>query len=150
MTWSRTASSKHHANHYKTYEDNNRRWKQQESSFINSIRFSELMAYQQRCIACKKNMVLITFYTQRPVCVQCEMKDISDPIENPKWKKFFDIDTALYEKSSFLRSIKRNYFRQETLTPKQKEMFLKVVKEGAQGRRKKTKDRAESNDPTRD
>jgi hypothetical protein len=101
------------------------------------------MAYQQRCIACKKNMVLITFYKQRPVCMQCEMKDISDPIEDPKWKKFFDIDPKLYEKSSFLRSIKRNYMRQGMLTPKQKEMFLKVVKEGAKGppkRKKKNED----------
>ncbi|MBI4016371.1 MAG: hypothetical protein HY363_01620 [Candidatus Aenigmarchaeota archaeon] len=87
------------------------------------------MAYKQRCIACKKNMVLITFYTQRPVCLQCEMKDISDPITNQKWKKFFDIDTTLYEKNSFLRSIKRNYLRQGTLTQKQKETFLKVVKQ---------------------
>ncbi|MBI4148096.1 hypothetical protein HY490_02290 [Candidatus Woesearchaeota archaeon] len=94
------------------------------------------MAYQQRCIACKKNFVLITFYTQRPVCVSCDMKDISDPIESPKWKKFFNIDPALYEKSSFLRSIKRNYLRQGALTQKQKDTFLKVVKEGAQPRKK--------------
>jgi hypothetical protein len=65
------------------------------------------------------------------------MKDISDEITDPKWKKFFDIDPALYEKSSFLRSIKRNYLRQGTLTTKQKEMFLKVVKEGAQGPKKR-------------
>jgi hypothetical protein len=105
------------------------------------------MAYQQRCILCKKNMVLITFYKQRPICLPCEMKDISDPIENPKWKKFFDIDPTLYEKSSFLRSIKRNYMRQETLTPKQKEMFLKVVKEGAKGFPKKPKKKkADEND----
>jgi hypothetical protein len=95
------------------------------------------MAYQQRCIVCKKTMVLITSFQQRPVCLPCEMKDISDPIDDPKWKKFFDIDPALYEKSSFLRSIKRNYLRQGMLTPKQKEMFLKVVKEGAQGPPKK-------------
>jgi len=66
------------------------------------------------------------------------MKDISDPIDNPKWKKFFNIDPALYEKSSFLRSIKRNYLHQGTLTQKQKDTFLKVVKEGAQLRKKET------------
>lgn len=65
--------------------------------------------------------------------MQCEMKDISEEITDPKWKKFFDIDPALYQKSSFLRSIKRNYLRQGMLTKKQKDMFLKVVKEGAQG-----------------
>lgn len=97
------------------------------------------MAYQQRCIVCKKNMVLITYYKQRPVCLQCEMRDISDEITSPKWKKFFAIDPALYEKSSFLRSIKRNYLRQGMLTVKQKEMFLKVVKEGAKGFPKKPK-----------
>jgi hypothetical protein len=75
------------------------------------------------------------------------MKDISDPIEDTKWKKFFDIKPSLYEKSSFLRSIKRNYLRQGMLTPKQKEMFQKVVKEGAQGPPKKgrKKNTAEGN-----
>ena len=97
------------------------------------------MAYQQRCIVCKKNMVLITYYKQRPVCMACEMKDISEEITVPKWKKFFDIDPALYGKSSFLRSIKRNYLRQGMLTKKQQEMFLKVVKEGAQGPPKRKK-----------
>ena len=97
------------------------------------------MAYQQRCIVCKKSMVLITYYKQRPVCLPCEMKDISDEITEPKWKKFFDIDPELYKRSSFLRSIKRNYLRQGMLTAKQKEMFLKVVKEGAQGPPKKPK-----------
>jgi hypothetical protein len=67
------------------------------------------------------------------------MKDISDEITDKKWKKFFDIDPELYRKSSFLRSIKRNYLRQGMLTAKQKEMFLKVVKEGAQGFPKKRK-----------
>jgi hypothetical protein len=67
------------------------------------------------------------------------MKDISDEITDKKWKKFFDIDPELYKKSSFLRSIKRNYLRQGMLTAKQKEMFLKVVKEGAQGFPKKKK-----------
>jgi hypothetical protein len=90
-------------------------------------------------------MVLITFYKQRPVCLPCEMKDISDPIEEPKWKKFFDIDPALYEKSSFLRSIKRSYLRQGMLTPKQKEMFLKVVKEGAKGIPKKPRRKKDEN-----
>lgn len=112
------------------------------------------MAYKQRCIVCKKNMVLITFYKQRPVCMECELKDISDPIESPKWKKFFNIDPELYKKSSFLRSIKRNYLRQGMLTAKQKEMFLKVVKEGAQGPPKKKKKADENPDsqeqPARD
>lgn len=98
------------------------------------------MAYKQKCIACKKNMVLITYYKQRPVCLECEMKDISDEITSPKWKKFFDIDPELYKKSSFLRSIKRNYLRQGMLTAKQKEMFLKVVKEGAKGPPRKKRD----------
>ena len=97
------------------------------------------MAYQQRCIVCKKNMVLITYYKQRPVCLECELKDINEPITEKKWQKFFNIDVELYKKSSFLRSIKRNYLRQGMLTTKQKEMFLKVVKEGAQGPKKKKK-----------
>lgn len=108
------------------------------------------MAYKQRCIVCKKNMVLITYYKQRPVCLACEMKDISEDITVPKWKKFFAIDPALYEKSSFLRSIKRNYLRQGMLTKKQQEMFLKVVKEGARGppkRQRKAKEQAAEDAP---
>lgn len=83
-------------------------------------------------------MVLITNFRQRPVCVDCELRDLSETIEDPKWKKFFEIDPALYRKSSFIRSIKRNYIRQGTLTEKQREMFLKVVSEGAEGKPRKT------------
>jgi hypothetical protein len=82
-------------------------------------------------------MVLITYYKQRPICTECELKDISEEITDRKWKKFFDINPELYRKSPFLRSIKRNYLRQGMLTKKQKEAFVKVVKEGAKGQPKK-------------
>ena len=108
------------------------------------------MAYQQRCIVCKKNMVLITNFRQRPVCAGCEMKDLSDPITSPKWRKFFDIDPGLYLKSSFLRSIKRNYVRQGAITAAQKEMFLKVVKEGAEGPKNKKPRDTRIPEPTED
>jgi hypothetical protein len=91
------------------------------------------MAYQQRCIACKQTMVLVTSRWQKPLCAKCEMGDLDQEIEDPKWRKFFAIDPELYKKSSFLRSIKRSYLNRGILTEKQREMFLKVVKEGAQG-----------------
>lgn len=97
------------------------------------------MEYKQRCFVCKKTMVLMTRFKRLPICHPCEMKEISEEIDDPKWKKFFDIDPALYEKSSFLRSIKRNYLRQGILTKKQKEVFLKVVKEEAEGPKKEKK-----------
>ncbi|MBI5355690.1 MAG: hypothetical protein HZB68_04515 [Candidatus Aenigmarchaeota archaeon] len=91
------------------------------------------MAYQQRCVSCKKTMVLVPSRWQKPLCTKCEMGDLDQEIEDPAWKKFFAIDPALYEKSSFLRSIKRSYLNRGMLTDKQREMFLKVVAEGAQG-----------------
>ena len=85
--------------------------------------------FKQKCVLCKQNMVLMTRYKQFPSCVACEMKKINQPIDDPVFKKLLDIDTQLYEQSSFLRSIKSNYLRFETLTEKQIEAFKKVVEE---------------------
>lgn len=57
------------------------------------------------------------------------MREISQPIEDEKFRKLFDIDQKLYEQSSFLRSIKSNYLRFKSLSEKQIEVFKKVSEE---------------------
>ena len=66
---------------------------------------------------------------QFPICSECHMKKINQPIKDPKFKELFDIPIELYEKSSFLRNIKESYIRFDSLTEKQIEAFKKVVKE---------------------
>ena len=85
--------------------------------------------FKQRCAICKKNMVVMYSSRQFPICTECHMKKINQPIEDPKYKKLLDIPVELYEKSSFLRNIKESYLRFDSLTEKQIEAFKKVVKE---------------------
>lgn len=85
--------------------------------------------FQQRCAKCKKNMVQMYSAKQFPICAPCQLAEINQPISEPAMKKFFDIPHELYEQSSFLRSIKSNYLKFGNLSPKQKEMFIKVVAE---------------------
>ena len=92
-------------------------------------------SYKQRCIYCKKNMVLITNYRQKPVCTQCQMKEINKPITDPKFKALFDIAPELYEQSSFLRNIKDAYLRYGGLSDKQEEVFKKVADDLGAGRK---------------
>jgi hypothetical protein len=85
--------------------------------------------YKQLCAICRKNHALIVSRNQFPICTSCSMKQISQPIENEKFRKLFDIDQKLYEESSFLRSIKSNYVRFKSLSEKQIETFKKVADE---------------------
>ncbi len=85
--------------------------------------------FKQKCAICKDNMVIMYSSRQFPICVDCHMKQISDPVKDPKFKKLFDIPEELYRKSSFLRNIKRSYLRFESLTEKQIEAFKKTVKD---------------------
>lgn len=85
--------------------------------------------YKQRCVMCKKNMVLMYSSRQFPICAQCQMKQINQPIEDAKFKKMFDLPEKFYLESSFLRSIKEAYIRFGSLTEKQVEAFKKTVKE---------------------
>lgn len=66
---------------------------------------------------------------QFPICASCQLAEINQPIDDKVMKKFFDIPHALYEQSSFLRSIKSNYLKFGNLSEKQREMFVKVVEE---------------------
>jgi len=94
-----------------------------------------MVLYKQRCMLCKKNMVLITSGRQKPICVPCQTRDFDKPITDPVFKKLFDIEPALYEQSSFLRDIKAAYLRFGALTERQVEVFKKVAKEMKRGKK---------------
>jgi hypothetical protein len=85
--------------------------------------------YKQKCIVCRKNMVLISAYRQVPVCAECKMKEINRPIVEEPYRTMFAIDEELYKQSSFLRNIKANYLRFGKLSEKQIETFKKVAEE---------------------
>jgi hypothetical protein len=85
--------------------------------------------YKQLCAICRKEHTLISMRNQFPICQTCSMRQISQPIEDAKFKKLFDIDQKLYEQSSFLRNIKSSYIRFKNLSVKQIETFKKVAEE---------------------
>jgi hypothetical protein len=85
--------------------------------------------YQQRCAQCKKNMVQMFSRKQYPICTQCQMKQLDQEIENPEYKKMFDIPKEFYAQSYFLRSIKENCIRFGSLSERQVEAFKRTVEE---------------------
>jgi hypothetical protein len=92
-----------------------------------------MVEYKERCILCKKAMVLIKSKRQKAICSPCQFKGVSDKeITDPVFKKMFDIDERLYEQSYFLRDIKAKYLRFGQLSEKQIEVFNKVVQEESQ------------------
>lgn len=86
-------------------------------------------SYKQRCLSCKKNMVLIRNPRQRAICSECQMKSFANPVTDPKFIKLFDIPREFYEQSSFLRDVRYQYGRFGNLSEKQISAFNKVVKE---------------------
>ena len=74
---------------------------------------------------------------QIPLCLDCQMKDVDLPIEDPIFKKLFFLPREFYLENSFLRSIRSNYARFGTLTKNQVEAFEKVVKEMKKEKKKK-------------
>lgn len=87
-----------------------------------------MASYKQLCARCKKQFVLVSG-NQFPVCYECQKKELSGEIKDPKMKKLFDIPEELYRTNSFLRDIKAKYLRFGNLTEKQIEVFKKVAKE---------------------
>lgn len=85
--------------------------------------------FKQRCALCKKNMVVMYSARQFPICVECHMKRISDPVTDPKYKEMFDIPRDFYEKSMFLRNIKESLQRFGSLTENQVTAFKKAVED---------------------
>jgi hypothetical protein len=92
-----------------------------------------MAAYQQQCIVCRKNKVLVKSRRQKPICDACYERhnkvNMGQDIKDGKMKKFFDINPELYKKSGFLRDIKKQYLVTEMLTQKQRDAFERVVKE---------------------
>ncbi|MFH1400872.1 MAG: hypothetical protein ABIH41_05095 [Nanoarchaeota archaeon] len=88
-----------------------------------------MVAYKQRCIRCKQNMVLMKGRRQLPICMQCNMRVVDRPIEDHEMKEFFAIERTLYEKHAFLRRVKEVYHEQGMITEPQKEAFLRVLEE---------------------
>ncbi len=93
--------------------------------------------FKQKCAICKTNMVEMFSARQFPICSPCQMKRINQEITDPSFKKFFDIEISLYEKSSFLRNIKEAYLRYGSLTDRQREAFIKSVEDVKKAREPK-------------
>ncbi|MFH1174483.1 MAG: hypothetical protein V1725_05075 [archaeon] len=83
--------------------------------------------FQQRCIRCRKNMVLVTARDRFPLCYDCQKPELQGDIKDPAMKALFDIPEELYMKSIFLRDIKRQYLRFGKLSEKQVAAFKKTV-----------------------
>ena len=75
-------------------------------------------------------------HKQFPVCTSCNMKQINQPIEDPIFKKFFDIPEKFYLESYFLRKIKEAYIRFGSITENQRAAFLKTVEEMKKGKKR--------------
>ncbi len=89
--------------------------------------------FKQRCMRCKKNMVIVTSRDRFPLCYDCQKKEMTGEIKDPAMKKMFDIPEEFYKENSFLRSIKVNYLRYSNLTEKQIEAFKKTVEKMKKG-----------------
>src|SRR3989344_2569866 len=100
---------------------------------------SMMAKYKQRCSVCKNNWALVYSGRQKfPVCIDCEMKVIQQPLEDKEYFKMFDIPLEWYRENHFLRSVRYKYGRFGNLTDKKIEALKKTVKE----LKKKTKNAA--------
>ncbi|MBI4151680.1 hypothetical protein HY496_01805 [Candidatus Woesearchaeota archaeon] len=104
--------------------------------------------FKQRCALCKKNMVVMYTSRQFPICVECHMKRISDPVTDPKYKEMFNIPRDFYEKSMFLRNIKESFQRFGSLTENQVTAFKKAVDDLKNPKKKKEDQETESPETT--
>jgi len=77
------------------------------------------------------------------VCYECQKVELSKPIKDEKFKNLFDIPEQYYMDNTFLRSIKLNYIKYEELSPKQIEVFKKVIKDIKAEERKAKKEARE-------
>lgn len=84
--------------------------------------------YKKLCYLCKKNYVVVTSKQNYVTCYDCQNKELSGEIKDPKMKKFFNIPEEYYKKNYFLRNIKIAYIKYGELSEKQIEAFKKTVK----------------------
>ncbi|MBT3836551.1 hypothetical protein HOD05_00985 [Candidatus Woesearchaeota archaeon] len=85
--------------------------------------------YKMKCPKCRKNYVVVTRRQSFVRCYDCQKADMKGEIKDPKMKKMFKIPEEFYKENSFLRAIKVNYLRYESLSERQVEAFEKVVKQ---------------------
>ena len=89
-----------------------------------------MVAYKQRCSSCKEKWALVRSRRQKlVVCDECQMKVVTQKVEDKEYTKMFDIPVAWYKDNPFLLSIRYQYSRFESLTERQVEAFKKTVKE---------------------
>jgi len=84
--------------------------------------------YKEKCRRCKKNYVTVTWRQRYPLCYDCQKKEMSGEIKDPKLKKMFNVPEEFYKENAFLRNIKINYLRFGSLSEKQIEAFKETVK----------------------
>lgn len=85
--------------------------------------------FKKKCSRCNKNYVEVTLRQKYVVCSECQKQEMEGVVEDPEIKKMLDIPEAYYEKNYFLRNIKVNAIRYQSLSEKQIEAFKKTVKE---------------------
>lgn len=86
------------------------------------------ITYKQKCSRCNKNYVVANWKTRYVLCQECTGKEMKGEVRDPEMKKLFDIPEEFYTESPFLRSIKLNYLRYDSLSPEQIRAFKNVVK----------------------
>jgi len=84
---------------------------------------------KKKCNRCRKNYVKCSRRQGYILCYDCQKPQLDQPIEDPKMKKLFDIKEQFYKENSFLCELKSKYIRFGSLSEKQIEVFIKIVKE---------------------
>jgi len=87
-----------------------------------------MVMFKQKCFRCRKNYVKVSRRQRFVICYECQKKELSGEIKDPKMKRMFNIPEEFYKENSFLRSIKSNYLKFENLSEKQIAAFKKTVK----------------------
>jgi hypothetical protein len=85
--------------------------------------------FKQKCVKCKKNYVLATSRSSYVVCYDCQKDALKTEVTDPVYKELLDIPEAYYKENAFLRNIKINYLKYNSLTQTQAEAFKKVVEQ---------------------
>jgi hypothetical protein len=87
------------------------------------------MQFKQLCNKCKKEYIPVRKKQRYVLCYSCQSTQLSKEIKDPKMKKLFDIPEEFYKENVFLRNIKVNFIRYESLTDNQINAFKKTVDE---------------------
>ena len=84
--------------------------------------------FKEKCKICKEKWVLV-YPREYTICLECQMKQIFSEEVTEKEYEFLNQPKELFEKSKFLRNIRRSYLMYKDLTDKQIEAFKKAVKD---------------------